>query len=101
MIFYNPKISLLYLKAFSKSSIRKKISPRPGYFLSSAKVLLSHLALQRSGASDRGGCCGPLLLPRVYTGRALPLVWLVRHRQRDTFSTTFHRPSRIGVTGHS
>jgi hypothetical protein len=57
-------------------------STADGYFFPSAEVLLAHGALQTLGlvidgsVGGRGGIA--LMLPVVYTGRALPLAWQVR-----------------------
>jgi Transposase DDE domain len=53
------------------------------YFLPSAEVLLAHLAWPTRVLVIDGSCVGrggvALMMHVVYTGRALPVAWLVRH----------------------
>jgi hypothetical protein len=65
-----------------------------GYCLPYAAVLLERLALQRlvlvidGSAVGRGGIA--LRIHVVYTGRALPLCWLVRHGKKGHFPADLH-----------
>src|SRR4030095_4074904 len=64
------------------------------YFLPYADVLLRHLAVQTVGlvrdGSGVGRGCTALMLPVVYTGRALPLAWRVRQAPKGHFSPELH-----------
>jgi hypothetical protein len=64
------------------------------YFLPYADVLLRHLAVQtvvlvRDGSGVGRGCTA-LMLPVVYTGRALPLAWRVRQAPKGHFPAELH-----------
>ena len=76
------------VKRFARWVRNDKITA-DGYFVPYAQVLLAHLALQTLGlvidGSGVGRGCVALMIHVVYTGRALPLAWLVRHGKKGHF----------------
>ena len=64
------------------------------YCRPSVEVLLAHLALQTlvlvMDGSVVGRGCIALMIHVVYTGRALPLMWLVRQGQKGHFPADLH-----------
>jgi hypothetical protein len=74
--------------------VRNETITAEGYFVPYAEVLLAHLALQTlvlvmEGSVGGRGCIA-LRLHVVYTGRALPLAWLVRPGQKGHVPEALH-----------